>query len=127
MTHDSYTIEQDQLKNELREKKKQRLQENNDALGVGNAGDNQDNGSTDTKKPTYSSTSTTIGAAPAGIHPLTIFLAQRPEPTPLPTVNTSSNIGAVSKSLIHAAGGYDYSNFDKRNWREIKSQITHRS
>lgn len=62
-----------------------------------------------------------------GINPVFAFLNQRPEPKPKESSNNSlRNRGTNSnetKRKVDAAGGFDFSHYDRRNWTEIKSQL----
>jgi hypothetical protein len=66
------------------------------------------------------------------LNPVQMFLAQRAEPRPLtaapkPDPSDNSDKKPVSRSkLAHQAGGYEYINWDRRNWVEIRSQLTDR-
>lgn len=68
---------------------------------------------------------TVVNAAPP--HPLFVLLAQRPDPLPISAIATSSSrlsSQAITHSVAaHAAGGYDHSNYTRRNWSEIVSAV----
>jgi hypothetical protein len=66
-------------------------------------------------------------------NPVLAFLQQRPEPQPVLkgkelTDSLQSSRRTKKKALsivrkIHQVGGYDYSNYDKKNWQEIRLHL----
>ena len=58
-------------------------------------------------------------------NPVLLFLSQRPEPKPM-SIKSSKNNKTLPSSMrrrIDQAGGYDFDNYNKRNWSEIMSQL----
>jgi L-lactate utilization protein LutC len=58
-------------------------------------------------------------------NPVFIFLNQRPPPTVIEAAaqQNKSVIDHERKRKIEQAGGYDYSLYTKRNWKEISREI----
>lgn len=54
-------------------------------------------------------------------NPVMIFLNQRPLPQPVQSSTKPQSVrDNVKRRRMHEAGGYDFKNYEKRNWMEIK-------
>jgi len=83
-------------------------------------------GSTGKKDSSVNLANLTEAQQQPGINPVFAFLNQRPEPKPKESSNSSRNRGPNTNEMkrkVDAAGGFDFSHYDRRNWTEIKSQL----
>ncbi len=80
-----------------------------------------------TAAATVTAAAGTVVAAPTATNAAQQFFDQRPEPKPLVQASLSGK-KAVSNSHelreMHRAGGYEYANYERRNWAEIMSQLS---
>lgn len=51
------------------------------------------------------------------------YLSRRPEPQIVSTTSKRTVADKTQVRLMHMAGGYDHSCFDRRNWGEVKDQV----
>jgi DNA polymerase III alpha subunit (gram-positive type) len=124
---------QSKMAQELQQKRELRKQQNLALLGeqeltINSSGTFASMMAADGSMGKKDSNATLVETPQPGINPVFAFLNQRPEPKPKESSNNtaprnkSANTNEM-KRKIDAAGGFDYSHYDRRNWTEIKSQL----